>query len=129
MRWYGFIIWLCGAYPVYTKLRSFGSSLDKTVKILQNKQDILMFPVGKIRSSFDFNHARPGIAYLAKELDPLIVPVRISGTYKINFWEFITGKRKVVIKYGKPFRCKEKNYNEKYFKEVASKIASAIETV
>ena len=72
-----------GAYSVYPKSGSLEKVLGKTVKILKNNQSVLMFPEGKINQYFDPENAKPGVGYLAKNLNPLIVPVFINSDYTL----------------------------------------------
>lgn len=127
--WYGPFIMLLGAYPVYTKLKSLEASLKRTIGFLKNHQDVLMFPSGKIDKEFSANDARPGIAYLAKELNPLIIPVYISGTHKLGFWEFILRKRKVLVRYGKGFYYQEKTSEKNDLNKMAIMISGEIEKI
>lgn len=109
MKWYGFLIWLSGAYPVYPGMGDLGKSLRNTMKILKDDQAVLVFPTGKKCINCQPKDVRPGIAYLNKELSPKIVPVYIEGTYKVGLFDFFLRKREVVIKYGKPFEYKNKS--------------------
>ena len=97
-----FIIWQ-GAYPVYPKKGELEDVLKSSINILKKNYNILMFPSGRKRKENDQLEAKPGVAFLAKELNPQIVPINISGTYNIKFKEFFKRNRKLRISFGKPF--------------------------
>ena len=125
-RWYGLFIWLMGAYPVYPKSGPLEKVLAKTVKILKNNQSVLIFPEGKLNQYFDPANAKPGIGYLAKNLNPLIVPVFIKNTHNIKFLEFILRKRRVRITFGQPFRWQDIALPEAEYGEIARRIMGRV---
>ncbi|PLX21359.1 hypothetical protein C0584_02925 [Candidatus Parcubacteria bacterium] len=101
-----YIIWQ-GAYPVYPKKGELKDVLESTVKKLKQGYNIMMFPGGKKRDENGIIEAKPGVAYLAKELNPQIVPVNISGTRNTKFIDFLKRNRKVRIAFGRPFYYKD----------------------
>ena len=106
-KWYGPLIWMMGAYPVSPALGDYEKALRKTCKILRDGQSVLIFPTGKIGERLDPRKARPGIAYLAKKLDPQLVPVYISGTHKLTPGNIWRKERKVAVSFGRPFFWRE----------------------
>ncbi|MBU4102239.1 1-acyl-sn-glycerol-3-phosphate acyltransferase [Patescibacteria group bacterium] len=125
-RWYGLFIWLMGAYPVYPGSGPLEKVLEKTVKILKDNQSVLIFPEGKLSQYFDPANAKPGIGYLAKNLNPLIVPVFIKNTHNIKFLEFILRKRRVRITFGQPFRWQDIALPEAEYGEIARRIMGRV---
>lgn len=126
LRLYGFLLFLIGAYAVWPKKKELGEVLKRTIKLLENKSDVLIFPTGKLDKKFEESEARPGIAFLVKKLNPYIVPVYIKNTYRIRFKEFILRKRKVKIFFGKPFKYSEVGSEDDDLKVLAKKIAKKI---
>jgi 1-acyl-sn-glycerol-3-phosphate acyltransferase len=108
-RPYGIFIWLMGAYSIVPgkNKNDYEKILGKTVKLLKQDQSVLMFPTGKLERDFDPKNARPGVAYLAKTVNPVIVPVYIKDTYKIGLKDFYLRKRRVSVEFGEPFRYRE----------------------
>lgn len=104
---FGFLIWILGAYPVYPSKSNLERTLKKTIEILKDDQSVLMFPTGKRRKHFDVKDTRPGIGYLAKALNPLIVPVFIENTYGVKLRDFILCTRKIIVTFGKPFHPRD----------------------
>lgn len=126
MRLYGFLLFLIGAYAVWPKKKKISEVLKKTVDLLKNKSDVLIFPTGKLDKEFDPSEARPGVAYLAKELDPFIMPVYIENSHNISFIDLIFRKRKVKVFFGKPFKYGEVGSSDDELSVLAKKIAEKI---
>lgn len=125
-KWYGLFIWLSGAYSLRKKQGSMGKMLARTINLLKDNQDILFFPTAKKAKSFTAADARPGVGYLAREINPFFVPVCIGGTYNIKVREFFRRQRKVVIKFGQPFRVSQEDRQEKSDQEIAVKIMARV---
>ena len=116
-----YIIWQ-GAYPVYPKKGELKDVLKSSISILKKDYNILMFPGGKKREENGQLEAKAGIAYLAKELNPQIVPVNISGTSKLKIRDFFRRNRKIRITFGKPFYYKDVYKEGMDLKELAIEI-------
>lgn len=125
-RFYGFFIWLMGAYSVYPGSGSLEKVLAKTVKILKNNQSVLIFPEGKINKYFDPTNAKPGAGYLAKNLNPLIVPVFIKNNHNVKIKDLIFRTRKVSVTFGKPFHWQEIALPDTEYGEIAKKIMGRV---
>lgn len=102
-KWYGPLIWLSGAYPVYKESKKLDEKLAKTISLLKDGQDVLIFPTAKINKYFKAEDARPGVAHIVKEINPQIVPVFIKNTHKIKFKDILFRTRNLEIVFGKPF--------------------------
>lgn len=106
-QWYSGYIRLVGAYPVYSCGGDYDKSLKETIEILKSNYSLVMFPTGKRLGEFDSAEARPGVAYLAQNLNPLIIPVYIANSHHIRFSEFCLRRRRVSLTFGAPFRWTE----------------------
>ena len=106
-RPYGPILWLYGSYPVYQYKGNYERSLNSTISRLLDNQSILIFPTAHLEKVFTPANARPGVAYVAREIDPPIVPVRISNHYKFNPLVAFLGFYRSRIIFGRPFRWRE----------------------
>lgn len=125
-RFYGFFIWLMGAYPVYPGSGPLEKVLEKTVKILKDNQSILIFPEGKLNQYFDPVNAKLGVGYLAKNLNPLIVPVFIKNNYNVKITDLIFRSRKVSVTFGKPFHWQDIALPDAEYGEIAKKIMGRV---
>ncbi len=129
-KWYGPIIRLLGAYPVYKGKKDLAKTLEKTVNILKDNYSILMFPTSRISRYFDPDQARPGIAYLAQTLNPLIVPVFVKNAHRIKFKEFLFRSRKTKVIFGPPFYYQEvASREEDSLRDMARKIMERVEAI
>ncbi len=124
--WYGPFIWLTGAYSVFPSKGNYEKSLKYTTELLKDNQSILMFPTGSRMKEVDPREARPGIAYLAKKLDPTIVPIFIKNTYKVSFIDFILKRRLAKVIIGKPFRYSDINNKIDNLREAAKEIMGKV---
>ena len=75
--------------------------------------------------------AHGGVAYLSCKIKAPIVPVRIRGTYKTTIKDFIRGKKKYSITFGKPmypveFFSKHKDPTVEEFQNVAQEVLEEI---
>ncbi len=127
-KWYGPLIWLSGAYPVYKKHKGLAEKLEKTISLLKDRQNILMFPTAKTSKYFKAEEARPGAAYIVKEINPQIMPVFIKNTYKIKFKDILFRTREVEIVFGKPFykETLPECDNRKIAKEIMEKVKELV---
>jgi len=123
-RLYGPLIWLSGAYPVYKDQGNFEKSLGRTLKLLRDNQNVLIFPTAKISKYFKAEEARPGVAYIVKEINPQIMPVFIKNTHKIKFKDLLFRTRHVEIIFGKPFykEISSSHDNKKIAKDIMIKV-------
>ena len=105
---YGPVTKFCGGYSIRPNGGNLDESMAETIDILKNKKhNVLMFPEGKKMDKLDLDKIRPGLGYLAKKIDPQIVPVYIEGTLGLGFLEALFKQRKVEIKFGKAFRYRD----------------------
>lgn len=125
-KWYGGAIRLFGAYPVYRNSGGYNKALKNTITLLEDGQSLVMFPTGRISSNFMPSEARPGIAYLARKLNSLMIPVYVAGTYEIKLSEFLLRKRRVQVNFGKPFYVNEAAGNGEDLRAIAKKIMARV---
>lgn len=97
----GLFFRLMGAYPVYKGLHNFEKAFQHHIKILEMNHSILMFPEGRKHDAV-IGEAKPGIIYLAKRTNSIIVPVKIEGTAKLDFLTILLRRRKITITFCKP---------------------------
>ena len=106
--WYGPIIKFCGGYSIYPNGGDLKSSMKETVDILGNKKhNVLMFPQGQKNKKISVEDSKSGLGYIAKKINPQIVPVYIEGTHELSFWDVLFKQKKVTINFGKPFRYRD----------------------
>lgn len=121
-RFYGSTLKFLGAYSIFNAGGDYEKSLGETIEFLKDNQTIVIFPTGKIEDSFYPDNARPGIAYLAKAFDPVLVPVNISNTQKMRPFEFFSFLREAEVTFGEPFRIKDINTDTNDLRKTAKEI-------
>lgn len=91
-----------GAYPAYVGQNNYDKALPRHLKALRGGKTVCIFPMGKRHDMKDITSARGGVTYLAAATDRPIIPVKIEGLYKRSTKDFLTGKAKLTITFGKP---------------------------
>ena len=89
------------------------ASLEFTGEMVDRKQSIVIFPEGERTKDGQIHEFKPGIGYLAINMNLPVVPVKIDGMYDI----LPKGKKipkfgKAVVKFGKPIMLKNMSYLE-----------------
>jgi 1-acyl-sn-glycerol-3-phosphate acyltransferase len=98
----GLFFKLWGAYPVTVGLRDFEKSLADHLVILKNGGSLNIFPEGRKTRDGSIGPAKGGVAYLAAITGRPVVPVLISGVFRLTGKEFWFRRRRVVVRFGKP---------------------------
>lgn len=75
-------------------------TLKKAVEILRQGKTILVFPEGTRSKTGDLGRAKAGIGFLAAASECQVVPVAISGTYRL--WRTVARRRQVLVRFGEP---------------------------
>lgn len=124
-----------GAYPVIFGLKDFEKSLETHIKILRKGRNVGFFPEGGITKDGKIGEAKGGIVALSQITGLPIVPVAISGLYRIKFKDLLLRRHKAVVRFGKPIYQEElflgyENPTVKDYKKIANeKIMGAIAKV
>mgnify|MGYP001578089182 CR=1 FL=1 len=91
-----------GAWSVYLSKNRFRERLKHQVDMLHDNRSILFFPEGGRTRDGALKPAKPGIGYLLYKVQPIIIPVAISGTYGMSVKNFLAGKMKITVSFGSP---------------------------
>jgi len=121
-KFFGGLIKRLGAFPL-RRGKADISAMRKAVSVLKGSGALLIFPQGRRSENIVPENILPGIGFLAKKTNAVIVPARIFGTDKAlpkgkAFFKFFTP---IKIKYAKPIAVKSEN-NE----EIARKVLDAL---
>jgi len=127
-----FKIW--GAYPVFTGLKDYEKSLSHQIRIVRDSGSLCVFPEGRITSDGRMQPARGGVAFLAEYTNSFIVPVALSGVYKLSLSSFLLRNRKITVNFGPPVGQQElqihversREYNGNVYREEAQYIMNKI---
>ncbi len=92
-------------YPVYSGQHDYKKSLINHTGFIKDGYSVCIFPEGKISKEGNLGEARGGVFFLSQENNTPVVPVAIKGLYKMNFWDFIKRKRKVVVTICNPIKA------------------------
>ncbi|MBZ4645773.1 MAG: 1-acyl-sn-glycerol-3-phosphate acyltransferase [Petroclostridium sp.] len=112
----GFIIKALGAFPIK---RGAGdvSAIKNALSILKEGKVLAMYPEGTRSKSGDLNQAKPGVALIATRAKVPVVPVGVTGEYKLF--------HKLLINIGNPIVLEE-YYNQKLSMDKLQEISNDI---
>ncbi|MCX6703389.1 MAG: rhodanese-related sulfurtransferase [Candidatus Zambryskibacteria bacterium] len=100
----GFFFRMLGAYSVFSGQQNYAYALQTHEEILKKDHSICIFPEGKRTPDGALGPARGGLGYLVYATGAKVVPVAISGFYKLTLADFFSCKRKVTITVGTPLQ-------------------------
>ena len=91
-----------GAHSVKIGLMNYELSLPTHVKIINHGNTVLIFPEGSTTKDGNLKKGKGGVTYLAYKTSAPIVPIYISGFFKLTPREWFFRRRRVRITFGKP---------------------------
>jgi 1-acyl-sn-glycerol-3-phosphate acyltransferase len=103
----GKFFWMWGAYPALVGLRDYEKSLEKHISLLNSGKSVCIYPEGRRSPDAGLQKPKGGVIALAKATGAPIVPVAVSGHFKMSPKEFFSGSRYGMISFGKPITVEE----------------------
>lgn len=91
-----------GAYAPPQGLHDYATSLAVHTKLLKLGHSLCIFPEGKMTETGELGNFHGGVIHLARESGVPIIPVAITGVYKMSPHSFFNRKRNVALEFGKP---------------------------
>ena len=91
-----------GGYQAFVGFRDYEKSLLRHISLLEDGVNMCVFPEGHITPDGTIQPAKGGVSYLSIRTGVPIIPVAISGSYKISPGRFLTRKNKMKVIFGKP---------------------------
>ena len=116
-----FWIRIFGAFPV-DKNVTYKKACAYTEELIGKGYNILIFPEGGITKDGNLQPGRPGIAYLSQKYDLPILPIAITGTYKLTVKKFLLRKNQVRVHIGPKFYYRDVAQQNDNLREAAQKI-------
>ncbi|MBI3019732.1 MAG: 1-acyl-sn-glycerol-3-phosphate acyltransferase [Parcubacteria group bacterium] len=103
----GILFRIFGGYPVTPeKERSTAELRQNTIathiSFLEKGLSVLIFPEGTITHTGNLSPAKPGVVILSEQAHRPIIPMAIEGTFGLSFADFLFGRKKVRVMFGKP---------------------------
>lgn len=129
-RFYGglfFNIW--GAFPVQVGLHDYHMSLAAHEEMLQAGGSLCIFPEGRTTPDGNIQQGKGGVAYLAHATGRPIIPVRISGTFRLTPADLFLRRRILSVAYGTPIYVQARageTLSPDDFKTIANSVMDAI---
>lgn len=100
-----------GAYAIEHEKKDYASSLRHHVEIINNGGNMCIFPEGGTTKDGLIRRAHGGVTYLTQVTGAPIVPVLISGTFKLSARKFFTRKIKITIQFFPPMYFQKMIYS------------------
>ncbi len=107
-----FKIW--GAFPIKAGYKDYEKALSDHVAIIRDGGSVCIFPEGGMTKDGTIGEGRGGVAYLSHATGAPIVPVGISGTFRLRLVDFFSRKKTISICYGKPMYADELFVTDKF---------------
>lgn len=93
---------LWGAYPARPGLKDYEQSLLEHLRIIRAGHAVLIFPEGGKTKDGNMREARGGVTFLSHKTGAPIIPVHISGVFRMNIGTFFSRKHKIKLSFGEP---------------------------
>ncbi len=103
----GLLFKLFGGYPASIGLKNYEKSLATHIEILKSGYSLCVFPEGQKTTDGKLREAKGGVAYLAWTANVPVIPVGISGDFKLSLKEFFLRKRNIRVSFGKPVMVRD----------------------
>jgi 1-acyl-sn-glycerol-3-phosphate acyltransferase len=104
-------------------LKDYRESLKNHIKLLKEKNTVCIFPEGRISKTGSLGDVHGGVVYLASVSHAPIIPVTITGAYKITLRELLGRKRHIQVRIGKPqYDIHSHTEDPAYYRETARAI-------
>lgn len=93
----GWLFKLLGAFPAYKGMRDYQASLINHIGLLEEGKMVCIFPEGKISvDTAKPAEAKGGVGFLAEYTKTDIVPVKIEGLRRVQWYKVFLFKRPTV---------------------------------
>lgn len=130
-----FSLW--GAYPAILGIRNYERSLAAHIELIKRGKSVCIFPEGKKSEDAGLQRPKGGIVELARQTGAPIVPVAVSGHFRMSKREFFLRKRYSMVSYGKPITVEDlfeghgdpspKQYEKIVSEKIIPRIASLLD--
>ncbi len=100
-----FKVW--GAHRVNSGQKNYEISLATHIDLLLSGHSIFIFPEGKKTDDGRIQNAHGGVIYLSEKSGAPIIPVGITGAYKLDPKSVFFRRRKVEVSFGEPIYAKD----------------------
>ena len=115
-----FLSW--GAQPADLGVKDYAKSLWRHEYLLKKGYTVCIYPQGGIGKK----QIRGGAGYLMESANPIVIAIKIDGAEGITQKDFFSRKRKIVLKFSRPYEPEELLYNSL---EVPDRYKKAVEKI
>ncbi|HEX8947168.1 MAG TPA: lysophospholipid acyltransferase family protein [Candidatus Paceibacterota bacterium] len=116
-----------GAHELARGMHDYDKSLAAHLRLLKHGQSLCIFPEGGVTKTGELRDFRGGFIHLARETGVPIVPVAITGAYKMSLRLFFSRKRHVTLEFGAPIHAHQISATAvEQYSDDAARISSSV---
>lgn len=115
-----------GAYSVFSGHQNYAYALQTHEEILKKGYSVCIFPEGKRTLDGNLGPARGGLGYLAYATGVKVVPVAVSGFYRLTLKDFFLRRAKVTLTIGEPFLPHIESSSKEDFQKAGEEVMEKI---
>ncbi len=123
----GLFFEMWGSYQVFPGLQDYGKGLANHIRIINDGGNVCIYPEGGTTKDGKLRPAKGGVAYLSEQTGRPIVPVSISGVFRISLKSFLLRRRHLAVHFSKPLYAKDLLLESNDYKSAAQVVMSMIE--
>lgn len=122
----GLFFKMWGSYQVFPGQGDYAKSLVNHIRIINDGGNVCIYPEGGTTKDGKLRPAKGGVAYLSEQTGRPIVPVSISGVFRIGLRDFLLRRRHFIVHFGKPLYIKDLLSGGNDYKAVAQKVMDMV---
>ncbi|MEY4602653.1 MAG: 1-acyl-sn-glycerol-3-phosphate acyltransferase, 1-acyl-sn-glycerol-3-phosphate acyltransferase [Candidatus Parcubacteria bacterium] len=115
-----------GAYSVFSGHQNYAYALQSHEEILKKGYSVCIFPEGKRTLDGNLGPARGGLGYLAYATGAHVVPVAVSGFYRLTLKDFFLRRAKLTLTIGEPFLPHIESSSKEDFQKAGEEVMTKI---
>jgi len=96
-----------GGYSVHSGFHDYSISLEDHIDLLEKGRTVFIFPEGKRTNDGKLSPAHGGLGYMVYTTGATVIPIVVNTLYKINYKEYFSRKRKIIITVLPPIKADE----------------------
>ena len=122
----GMFFEMWGSYQVFPGQGDYAKGLVNHARIINDGGNVCIYPEGGTTKDGTLRPAKGGVAFLSESTGCPIVPVSISGVFRISLKSFLLRRRYFVVHFGKPLYVKDLLVGSNDYKVAAQKVMDVV---
>jgi acyl-[acyl-carrier-protein]-phospholipid O-acyltransferase/long-chain-fatty-acid--[acyl-carrier-protein] ligase len=122
--WLKLIIKPFGAYCLKKYSWTYEQLFEESLSILHKKENILIYPEGRVVIQTEKVPAKPGLGFLVHKAQAKILPIHIIGSETLTWKNILLGSYTLRLIVGREFKPKKRSNYLKIANEIMQKVYS-----